>query len=74
MTQLFDLKSYGAFADDDDTISFVSGRLTGKPRVDSDLEGLQTPKTQVDSQKRSELDSLLLMASLMLGDRSTAAA
>jgi hypothetical protein len=70
MTQMFDLKGYGAFADDDETITFVSGRLTGKPRLDDDLEGLQAPKTQVDAQKRSELDSLLLMASLMLGDRS----
>jgi hypothetical protein len=74
MTQLFDLKSYGAFAGDDDTISFVSGQLTGKPHFDVDLEGLQKPKTQVDAQKRSELDSLLLMASLMLGDRSAISA
>jgi hypothetical protein len=72
MTQMFDLKGFGAFDDDDETISFVSGRLTGAPRFDNDLESLQKPGTQMDAQKKSELDALLLMASLMLGGRSAA--
>jgi hypothetical protein len=70
MTRLNELKGYGAFSDDDDTISFVSGRLTGASGFGSGLDELQTPRSQADAQKRSELQSLLLMASLMLGDRS----
>jgi hypothetical protein len=70
MPQSNELKGFGAFADDDDTISFVSGRLTGASGFGSGIEALQTPRSQADAQKRSELQSLLLMASLMLGDRS----
>jgi hypothetical protein len=74
MTRWNDLKGYGLFTDDDDTVSFVSGRLTGTLGCSEDMEGLSTPRSQADAQKRSELESLLLIASLMLGDRSAAAA
>jgi hypothetical protein len=74
MTRLNELKGYGLFADDDDTISFVSGRLIGTPGAICDVDGLRSPRTPAGAQKRSELESLLLMASLMLGDGSTAAA
>jgi hypothetical protein len=70
MTRLNELKGFDAFADDNDTISFVSGRLTGASGFSSGLEEPQTLKSQADAQKRSELQSLLLMASLMLGDQS----
>lgn len=74
MTRLNELKGFGAFTDDDDTISFVSGRLTGPSGFGSGIDELLAPRPQADAQKRSELQSLLLMASLMLGDRSAVTA
>jgi hypothetical protein len=68
MKQLSEFKGYSAFTnDDDDMISFVSGRLSGGFGFGETPEELGAPRTAAEAQKKSELHSLLLMASLMLG-------
>jgi hypothetical protein len=68
-------KGYSAFSNDnDDTVSFVSGRLSGASFFGEGAEGIQAPKTAADAQRKLELQSLLLMASLMLGGSGAASA
>jgi hypothetical protein len=68
-----ELKGFKAFMDDnDDTVSFVSGRLSGTFGACREPEEFQEPGNAADARRKSELQSLLLMASLMLGDRAAA--
>jgi hypothetical protein len=68
-----ELRGFKAFTDDDDdTISFVSGQLSGTFGASEEPEDFQEPKNAAEAQKKAELQSLLLMASLMLGARPSA--
>ena len=73
MNRKNDFKGFNMLADDDsDMISFVSGSLSGAFGFDSGQDEFRAPVTEADAQKKSELQSLLLMASLMLGGRGAA--
>ena len=75
MKPVSEFKGYSAFTnDDDDTVSFVSGQLSGASFFGEGAEEIQAPRTAAEAQKRSELQSLLLMASLMLGGSAAASA
>ena len=68
-----ELKGINVFMEDnDDTVSFVSGRWSGRFGASGAPEDFQEPGNAADARKKSELQSLLLMASLMLGDRAPA--
>jgi hypothetical protein len=68
MKRANEFKGYTAFTDDDgDMVSFVSGRLSGAFGFGEELQDPQEPRTAAEAQRRSDLRSLLLMASLMLG-------
>lgn len=68
MKQLSEFRGYSAFTnDDDDMVSFVSGRLSNGFGFGEEPEEFCAPRTAAEAQKKSELQSLLLMASLMLG-------
>lgn len=70
MKPVSEFKGYSAFMDDsDETVSFVSGSLSGAFGFDSAQDEFRRVGTEADAQKKSELQSLLLMASLMLGAR-----
>jgi hypothetical protein len=70
MNRANEFKGFNMLADDDsETISLVSGRLSGAFGFAFDPEEFRAPRTEEEAQKKSELQSLLLMASLMLGTR-----
>lgn len=73
MKQVSEFKGYSAFFDEsNDTVSFVSGRLSGAFGAGDETEKFSVPATAADAGRKSELQSLLLMASLMLGARGAA--
>ncbi len=73
MNRTNDFKGFNMLADDDsDMISFVSGSLSGGFGFADDQNEFSAPKNEAEAQKKSELQSLLLMASLMLGGRGAA--
>ena len=70
MKRANEFKGFNMLADDDsDIISFVSGSLSGAFGFDGGQDEFRAPETEADARKKSELQSLLLMASLMLGAR-----
>ena len=69
-----EFESYSVFADDSDTISLVSSHLTSASMKSGGIASRAVPETAPDAQKMSELQSLLLMARLMLGDKGATAA
>ncbi len=72
MNRVNELKGFNMLADDDsETISFVSVRLSGAFGFAVEPEEFRAPRTEEEAQKKSELQSLLLMASLMLGGRES---
>ena len=70
MKPVSEFKGYSAFFDEnDDTVSFVSGRLSSVFGADEASDRMAAP---AETERKSELQSLLLMASLMLGGREAA--
>jgi hypothetical protein len=70
-----DINSSGALMDDGESaVCFASWRLLGLPGSAENADDPQTQLTSTEAQQKSELHSLLLMASLMLGDNELAAA
>jgi hypothetical protein len=70
MNRVNEFKGFNMLADDDsDMISFVSGSLSGAFGFADEKDEFRAPSTEAEAQKKSELQSLLLMASLMLGGR-----
>ena len=69
MKQAGEFKSFSVFADGSDTMTLVSRRLPGNRDGEDRMS-----ETFADAQKMSELQSLLLMARLMLGDQGATAA
>lgn len=70
-----EVKNSGSLIDDDESaVSFASWRLSGLVGFAEPADVPQTPLTSAEAQKKSELHSLLLMASLMLGDETMAPA
>lgn len=73
MNRTNEFKGFNMLADDDgDMISFVSGSLSGVYGFADEQDEFRAPRTEAEAQKKSELQSLLLMASLMLGGRGAA--
>jgi hypothetical protein len=70
MNRVNEFKGFNMLADDDgDMISFVSGSLSGGLGCADAHDEFRAPRTEAEAQRNSELRSLLLMASLMLGGR-----
>ena len=70
MKAVSEVKGYSAFFDENnDTVSFVSGRLFG---ADEASDWRAAPAAAAETERKSDLQSLLLMASLMLGGREAA--
>jgi hypothetical protein len=73
MKPMYKFKGYSILKDDScETVTFLSNRLSGSFGDFDEQELFQKSKSPAEAQKKSELQSLLLMASLMLGDRAAA--
>ena len=73
MNQMNEFKGFNMLADDDgDMVSYVSGSFSGGFGLAGPSDEFRAPRTEAEAQRKSELQSLLLMASLMLGGRGAA--